>query len=114
MFRYGEFRVSQINSLATAGAASIAGRAAGPLAKNKKLESIRRIVWRRAEECLESSPRYLGIQGTASTIARLVNADLVIAGLASKADRSIKTIGDDIRAGRDAKVFPNWPIRRDT
>ncbi len=115
MIRYGEFRVSQINSLATAGAASISGRAAGPLAKSKKRDSIRRIVWRRAEECWHLSPRYIGIvEGTASEIARLVNADLVEAGLASKADRSIKTIGDDIRAGRDGKVFPNWPIRRDT
>jgi hypothetical protein len=115
MFRYGEFRASQINSLATAGAAAVSNRAAGPLAKSKKRESIRRIVWRRAEECWQSSPRYIGlVEGTASEIARLVNADLVIAGLASKADRSIKTIGDDIRAGRDAKVFPNWPIRRDT
>jgi hypothetical protein len=115
MFRYGEFRVSQINSLATAGAAAVAGRAAGPPAKSKKRESIRKIVWRRAEECWQLSPKYIGIvEGTASEIATLVNADLVIAGLASKKDRTIKTIGDDIRAGRDAKVFPNWPIRRDT
>jgi hypothetical protein len=115
MFRYGEFRVSQINSLATAGAAAVSGRAAGPPAKSKKRESIRRIVWRRAEECWQSSPRYIGlIEGTASEIAVLVNADLVEARLASKAARSIKTIGDDIRAGRDAKVFPNWPIRRNT
>lgn len=115
MFRYGEFRVSQINSLATAGAATVSGLAAGPLTKSVKRESIRRIVWHRAEECWRASARYVGtVGGTASEIARLVNEDLVAAGLASKADRSIKTIGDDIRAGRDAKVFPNWPVRRDT
>lgn len=115
MFRYGEFRVSQINSLATAGAATVSGLAAGPPTKSAKRESIRRIVWRRVEECWRASPRYIGIVGgTASEIARLVNEDLVAAGLASKADRSIKTIGDDIRAGRDAKVFPDWPVRRDS
>jgi hypothetical protein len=114
MWRYGEFRVGQVNSIATAGAAAVSGRAAGPPAKSKKRDLTRKIVWRRAEEYWDSFPKYVGVlQGTASAIATLVNADLVAAGLASKADRSIKTIGDDIRAGRDAKVFPNWPIRRD-
>lgn len=114
MLTYGELRVSQVNFIATAGAAAASGRAAGPPAKSKKREAIRRIVWRRAEECWRSFPKYLGhAESTASEIAPFVNADLVAAGLASKADRSIKTIGDDIRAGRDAKVFPSWPIRRD-
>jgi hypothetical protein len=114
MLTYGDYRVGQINSIAAAGAAAASGRAAGPPAKSKKRDSIRRIVWRRAEECWRSFPKYLGrVESTASEIAPLVNADLVQAGLASKANRSIKTIGDDIRAGRDANVFPNWPIRKD-
>lgn len=115
LVRYGDFRVSQVNSLAAAGAAASAGRAAGPAAKSKRRDMIRKIVWRRVEEYWRSFPKFVGvIQGTASAIATGVNADLVAAGLASETNRSIKTIGDDIRAGRDAKVFPDWPIRRRT
>lgn len=113
MFDYGEFRVSQINSLATAGAASIAGRAAGPIAKSKKLDAIRRIVWHRAVACWLEFPAFKGItESTASQIADDVRADLAKAKLESKTVRSLKTIGDDIRAGRRSKVFPDWPIKR--
>ncbi|QDM19156.1 hypothetical protein FNL55_26340 [Tardiphaga sp. vice352] len=113
MFDYGEFRVSQINSLAAAGAASIAGRAAGPIAKSKKLYAIRRIVWHRAVACWLKFPAYKGItESTASQIADDVRADIAKANLGSKTIRSLKTIGDDLRAGRRSKVFPDWPIKR--
>jgi hypothetical protein len=105
MEAHANYRVSEINALATAGAASNAGRAAGPLAKVKKLRAIRDIVWQLALEHLRSFPNHIGYLDLASTLGGRANAAIAAAGLASRKKRSVWTIRNDIMAGRDAGIF---------
>jgi hypothetical protein len=103
---YSNFRIAEINALATAGAVGNAARAAGPAARRAKLQKIREIVWRYTYQYWQEHPAYRhDASNTAKCIAEQVRSVLETEGLLTKAGRSETTIARDIAAGIRAGVF---------